>query len=277
MFISPFTPLFFIDRKADGIKSHYTQVFAPTDQILVQILCAHGEDTDGWLLYKEPGHILLEYIECSTWRMNDDIDVRFAVISPSPGLYSFEVAGKTSEVFRVTDDPLILKNTTLIQYSMKDNRQRNDGVFIIDNMQRFFDFRVPGGFKDSNWSFAVDGEQFITPSADIVQLYALDSTQKKFTLGNSEGCPVWFAELLNRLLCCDYVYFDGERYVRKDTSAPEVTVVQEGLNSFVFSQNLQKVVNIDPVLTLQHLAIMRRINTQNNYRLTTTNINRLIK
>lgn len=277
MLISPFTPLFFIDRKADGIKSHYTQVFAPTDQILVQILCDPGEEEGDWMLYKEPGHTVLEYIEYSTWCMNDDIDVRFAVISPSPGLYSFEVAGKTSEIFRVTDDPLILKNTTLIQYSMKDNRQRNDGVFIIDNMQRFFDFRVPGGFKDSNWSFAVESEQFITPSADIVQLYALDSTQKKFTLGNSEGCPVWFAELLNRLLCCDYVYFDGERYARKDTSVPETTVLIDGINSFVFSQNLQKVVNIDPVLTLQHLAIMRRISTQSNYRLTTTNINRLIK
>lgn len=275
MLISPFTPLFFIDRKADGIESHYTQVFASTDQILVQVLCELGEEEGDWALYTEPGHVFLECVDRSEWHMNDNIDVRFAVLSPSPGLYSFEVADKTSEIFRVTDDPHLLKNTTLIQYSMKDNRQRNDGVFFIDGMQRFFDFRVPGGFKDSNWSFAVESEQFITPLSDIVQLYGLDSTQKKFTLGNSEGCPVWFAELLNRLLCCDYVYFDGERYTRKDTSVPESTVLLEGVNSFVFTQNLQKVVNIDPVLTLQHQAIMRRVNDV-QYRLTTTNSNRLI-
>lgn len=276
MLISPFTPLFFIDRKSDGIKSKYTQVFSPRDQILLEVICDSSEETGDWILYTEPGHILLEYIDYIYWSMNGDIDIRFAVLSPSPGLYSVEIDGKTSEVFRVTDNPLILDNTTLIQYSMKDNRQRNDGVFFIDGMQRFFDFRVPGGFKDSNWSFAVESEQFVTPSADIVQLYGLDSTQKKFTLGNSEGCPVWFAELLNRILCCTYVYFDGERYARKDASAPETTVLLEGVNSFVFTQNLQKVVNIDPTLTLRHQALMRRIDNT-NYRLATTNINRLIK
>ena len=276
MLISPFTPLFFIDRKSDGIKSKYTQVFSPRDQILLEVICDSSEETGDWILYTEPGHILLEYIDYTYWSMNGDIDIRFAVLSPSPGLYSVEIDGKTSEVFRVTDNPLILDNTTLIQYSMKDNRQRNDGVFFIDGMQRFFDFRVPGGFKDSNWSFAVESEQFVTPSADIVQLYGLDSTQKKFTLGNSEGCPVWFAELLNRILCCTYVYFDGERYARKEASAPETTVLLEGVNSFVFTQNLQKVVNIDPTLTLRHQALMRRIDNT-NYRLATTNINRLIK
>lgn len=276
MLISPFTPLFFIDRKSDGIKSKYTQVFSPKDQILLEVICDSSEETGDWILYTEPGHILLEYIDYTYWSMNGDIDIRFAVLSPSPGLYSVEIDGKTSEIFRVTDNPLILDNTTLIQYSMKDNRQRNDGVFFIDGMQRFFDFRVPGGFKDSNWSFAVESEQFVTPSADIVQLYGLDSTQKKFTLGNSEGCPVWFAELLNRILCCTYVYFDGERYARKDASAPETTVLLEGVNSFVFTQNLQKVVNIDPTLTLRHQALMRRIDNT-DYRLATTNINRLIK
>lgn len=276
MLISPFTPLFFIDRKSDGIKSKYTQVFSPSDQILLEVICDSSEETGDWILYTEPGHILLEYIDYTYWSMNGDIDIRFAVLSPSPGLYSVEIDGKMSEVFRVTDNPLILDNTTLIQYSMKDNRQRNDGVFFIDGMQRFFDFRVPGGFKDSNWSFAVESEQFVTPSADIVQLYGLDSTQKKFTLGNSEGCPVWFAELLNRILCCTYVYFDGERYARKDASAPETTVLLEGVNSFVFTQNLQKVINIDPVLTLRHQALMRRIDNT-NYRLAKTNINRLIR
>ncbi len=283
MLISPFTPIFFIDRKADGISSSYTQVFAPTDQILIQVISESYEEIGDWMLYAEPGHILVEYIDYSYWAMNGDVDINFAVLSPSPGLYSLEIGGKTSEVFRITEDPLILQKTTLIQYSMKDNRQRNDVVFFIDDMQRFFDFRVPGGFKDSNWAFAVDGEQFITPHSDIVQLYGLDSTQKKFTLGNSEGCPVWFAELLNRLLCCTYVYFDGERYARKDTAVPETTVLLDGINSFVFTQNLQKVVNIDPTLTMRHQAILRRgfITTENSgttyYRLANTNINRLIK
>ena len=281
--ISPFTPLFFIDRKSDGLDSKYVQVFSTTDKILVELICDSGEEEGDWVLYSEPGHVPIDHPNWQYWDINDDTELHFAVLSPSPGLYSLSIGNLTSEVFRVTDDPLILKNTTLIQYSMKDNRQRTDGVFFINRMQYFFDFRVPGGFKDSNWSFAVEGEQFTTPQADIVQLYGLDSTQKKFTLGNSEGCPIWFGELLNRLLCCSYVYFDGERYVRKDTSAPEVTVVQEGMNSFVFSQNVQKVVNIDPKLTLAHQAVFRRgvivtpSSVSEYYRESTTNINRLIK
>lgn len=276
MILSPFTPLFFSNHKRDGIDSRYIQTFAPTDQILIELLCATNEEEGDWELYSEPNHILLTVIETSVWAINESTEVRFAVLSPSAGYYSIKINGMTSNVFRITNDPVILNNTTLIQYSMKDNRQRKDAVFFIDGMQRFFDFRVPGGFKDSNWSFAVEGEQFITDESDIVQLYGLDSTQKKFTLGNSDGCPVWFAELLNRLLCCTYVYFDGERYARKDTSVPETTVLLEGVNSFVFTQNLQKVVNIDPTLTLQHQALMRRVDNT-DYRLATTNINRLIR
>lgn len=276
MIISPFTPLLFSHHKHDGIDSRYIQTFAPTDQILIELICAPNEEEGDWELYSEPNHTLLTVIETSVWAINELTEVRFAVLSPSAGYYSIKINGMTSNVFRITDDPVILNNTTLIQYSMNNNRHRKDVVFFIDGMQRFFDFRVPGGFKDSNWSFAVEGEQFITDESDIVQLYGLDSTQKKFTLGNSEGCPVWFAEMLNRLLCCSYVYFDGERYARKDNSVPETTVLLEGINSFVFTQNLQKVVNIDPTLTLRHQALMRRIDNT-NYRLATTNINRLIK
>lgn len=276
MILSPFTPLFFSHHKRDGIDSKYIQTFATTDEILIELIGGVG-DTVVAKVFTEPDHIELYQIHVNSWQINDTSKLLFAEVSLAPGYYSIEISSfGTSNIFRVTDDPLILEKTALIQYSMNNNRHRKDAVFFIDGMQRFFDFRVPGGFKDSNWTFAVEGEQFITDESDIVQLYGLDSTQKKFTLGNSEGCPIWFAELLNRLLCCTYVYFDGERYARKDNSAPETTILQEGINSFVFSQNLQKVVNIDPVLTMQHQAIMRRVDNS-DYRLATTNINRLIK
>lgn len=276
MFISPFTPLFFSNHKRDGIDSTYIQTFASTDEILIELI-----GTKHWVgygqVFTEPDHKPLYMIQWNKWTVNDNTYLLFTTVSLSPGYYSIFISDYgTSNIFRVTDDPRILDKTTLIQYSMNNNRQRKDALFFINGMQRFFDFRVPGGFKDCDWTFAMDGEQFITSQSDIVQLYGLDSTQKKFTLGNSEGCPIWFAELLNRLLCCTYVYFDGERYARKDTSVPETTVLLEGVNSFVFTQNLQKVVNIDPILTDRHQAIMRRVDNT-DYRLADTDINRLIK
>lgn len=275
MILSPFTPLFFPSAKADGIESPYIQTFAATDQILIELIgeknwngTAHVIGINGSTTFQ---------INFNTWDITETTRLRFAALSLSPGFYYVSINGiGHSAVFRVTDDENELENTTLIQYSNKDNRSRHDVIPWIDGMQYFFDFRVPGGFKDSNWTFGVEGEQFVTEDSDIIQLYGMESTQMKFTLGTSEGCPIWFAELLNRLLTCDYVYFDGVRYARKDTSVPETTVLLEGVNSFVFTQNLQRVVNIDPTLTLRHQAIMRRID-DGSLRLSTTNYNRLIK
>ena len=159
---------------------------------------------------------------------------------------------------------------------MKDNRQRQDAVFVIDGMRYFFDFRVPGGFKDSGWTFAVENEQFITAEADPVELFAMESTQKKFTMGGQEGVPVHFAEMLNRLLTCSYVYFDGIRYARKDSAVPEMNVQVEGLDSFVFTQLLQKVNNLNPIIENSNRVIMRRIN-ETLYRAATNTANRIIK
>ena len=275
MIISPFTPLFFPEIKVDGIDSRYIQTFATSDEILVEVIGLASEGTPTASIICEPSQDVLCYIQFSQWDINANDRLFFATLNLSPGLYSVQIGDKRSTIFRITDNEAVLEKTTLIQYSMANNRQRKDAVFFINGMQRFFDFRVPGGFKDSNWSFGVESEQFTTAESDIVQLYGLESTQKKFTLGLSDGCPIWFGELLNRLLTCTYVYFDGQRYARKDAAVPEITSLLDGLNSFVFSIQVQKVANIDPTLTMQHQAIMRRV-IDNNYRLVTDNINRLI-
>ena len=262
MIISPFTPIFFEDFKSDGIESRYMQVFSTTDQILLECLCAPGEfgsfvisgiTDDGVSQYSQLTH--------NSWALSDGTILWFTVITGlAPGTYRllYPPTGLYSHYFRVTDDPAELAKTTLIQYSMKDNKQRQDAVFIIDGMRYFFDFRVPGGFKDSGWNFAVENEQFITPEADIVELFALESTQKRFTMGGQIGVPVYFAEMLNRILTCSYVYFDGVRYARKDASVPEMTVQIEGLDSFVFTQLLQRVNNLNPRIENSNHIIMRR-------------------
>lgn len=275
MIVSPFTPLFFIKRKADGIDSEYIQTFATTDQILLQLIGKRIATVVAQVI-SEPDGAVLYQIQFNRWDINEDVALRFTTISLSPGYYSVSIMGVgRSEVFRVTDDPLILDKTTLIQYSMNNNRQRQDAVFFIDGMQYFFDFRVPGGFKDANWTFGVESEQFVTPQADIAQLFGLESTQKRFTLGGSMGVPVWFGEMLNRILICSHVYFDGIKYSRKEANVPELTVQLEGVNSFVFNQTLQQSTNLDPVIEQRNHAAMRRVD-DTNYRATSSTINRLI-
>ena len=129
---------------------------------------------------------------------------------------------------------------------MRSNKQRNDCIFWNGEEQFYFEFRAPGGFKDDDWTFAVNNEQFEISNGNIVELFAVESTQKKFTLGNAEGCPVWFAEHLNRILCCSNVYFNGVRFVRKGNSVPEMTQEIVSLKSYIFKVSLQGMVdNID--------------------------------
>lgn len=269
--VSPFTPLFFINSKADGIDSEYIQTFATTDQILLQIF---SDRVISATVTAEPDGEDLFDIDFNEWRISDDVILYFTTLSPSPGMYSVTIEGYgTSEVFRVTDDPIILDKTTLIQYSMKNNRQRNDAVFFIDRMQYFFDFRVPGGFKDSNWTFGVESEQFVTAFSDISQLYGLESTQKRFTLGGSMGVPIWFGEMLNRILVCSHVYFDGVKYCRKEANVPELAIQLDGVNSFVFTQTLQQSFNLDPVIEQSNHVAMRRIYA--DYRSISSTVNRI--
>ncbi|MBD5239869.1 MAG: hypothetical protein HDS64_08945 [Bacteroidales bacterium] len=274
MLISPFTPLFFPSKKADGISGEYIQTFAETDIIRIQVIAGKFA-IDPPRVFIEPGHKFMTSLDWCTWQINSDQTLYYTETNLSKGCYSIELPGiGTCAPFRVTTDARELENTTLIQYAMKDNRQRSDVFFEIDGKLQFFDFRVPGGFKDSGWGFGVESEQFTTDRADIIQLYGVDSVQKKFTLGNSQGCPVWFAELLNRILCCTYVYFDGERYARKDSSTPEMTMLLDGINSFVFTQNLQKVVNLQPSIELMNKQLLRRAN--DDYRKLNNNVNRII-
>lgn len=248
IYISPFTPLFFSPSTDKyGAKSKHVQVFSSTDRIFIELISEDESDVPEVVIRNLTEEKVTPMV-LSSWQMNPQKSVYFYTIFSLPvGYYDIVVNGSESEMFKVTDDESELAETTLIQYSMKDNKQRTDCVWWIDGMQYFFDFRVPGGFKDTGWGFGVDNEQFVTADEDIVELYSREYTTNIFTLGNAIGCPIWYAELLNRILCCNYVYFNGVRYARKESSVPELNQQIEGLKSFIFNQMLQKVKFIDSV------------------------------
>ena len=244
--ISPFTPLFFSPSSDKfGADSKYVQLFSPEDNILIQVLTTTEYKMDGRLKNHVDGSI--QDIEFQSFSLKDDTTVFYSTITGlAPGYYSVTVGEQECYVFKVTNDEKELSKTTLIRYSMRSNKQRNDCVFWNGEDQFYFEFRAPGGFKDDDWTFAVNNEQFEISNGNIVELFAIESTQKKFTLGNAEGCPVWFAEHLNRILCCSNVYFNGVRFVRKGNSVPEMTQEIVSLKSYIFKVSLQGMVdNID--------------------------------
>lgn len=265
MTISPFTPLHFPeDNVSDGLASRTIQLFSTDDRIMVQVsVPTGGEAPDGSIINAVTESSVAD-IEWQEWSMTGKTMYFAVLIGMTPGLYRIGIDDEVSDVFRVTDDAALLESTTLIQYRFEDNRSRDDVVSVIDGVPFFFDFRVPGGFKDSGWQFGVDNEQFATQRQDLIELYAWDYTNKTFTMGGPLGVPVWFAELLNRLLTCDYVYFNGERYVRTDSEVPQMNVLVDGLDSFVFTQLLRKTQVRDAAIEDLNMTVIRRVEDAND-------------
>lgn len=243
MKISPYTPLCFEPYVSDGLPCRHTQVWSPSDNILIQVIAEEGEDAPFGALNDVLG-MSASVITWQSWQMSDGKTLYFASLSMLPrGYYSVVVNDVTSEVFRVTDDELALSGTTLIRYRFKDNRERDDVVSLINNVPRFFEWRVPGGFKDSGWQFGVTNEQFATQRGDLVELYAMDYVNKAFTLGGPDGVPAWYGEMLNRLLTCTYVYFDDIRFTRNESETPSMSVLVDGMDAFIFTQVLRQYKN----------------------------------
>ena len=260
--VSPFTPLFFSPSSdVSGCKSRYTQVFAPTDQILIEVkVRAESRAITGKIISVCDNSEM--DIEWNVWSMNDSDKLYYYVITGlEDGYYMVNVNDSNSEPFRITSDESVLKNTTLIQYSSKDNKDRQDVIFWVSEQQMFFDWRVHGGFKDSNWSFGVDNEQFTNSENDLSEIYSRHYTMKTFTLGGNIGCPIWYGEHLNRILSCTYVYFNGKRYIRSESNVPEINQVIENVRSYVFNQILREVQFVDYTESENILKIRR---VQNN-------------
>lgn len=250
--VSPFTPLFFSPSTDEfQAPSRCVQVWSTEDEILVQVISYSTSDsvpTAKLNSYDEKMVKTETSLVWSTWRMNTDVTIYWTTLSGlAEGLYSVTI-DEESDKFFVTADEDKLAKTTLLQYSMDSNRERQDVCFWIDAQQYYFSWRVPGGFKDNGWQFGVDNEQFTDIYYDTLDVRAHEKLIMTFTLGNSIGVPPWYAHLLNRILSCTYVYFDGVRYARSEGSVPEANELIENLKSYIYKQAVVKVENLEPTI-----------------------------
>ena len=129
--ISPFTPLFFNPSTDIGLSSRYVQSFSTYDHILLQIIAYNESNAPSVYIVDIIGKRRM--VNMRSWLMNPNETLYFTEITGlNNGLYSVEVEGVCSEVFRVTDD---VSGTVLLQYSNPNNLMRKDAVFWIVNMQ----------------------------------------------------------------------------------------------------------------------------------------------
>ena len=250
MIISPFNPIFFIDRqKRSGQESTFVQIFSTEDEIFLEVIRTNVESPCICELYDAVTGELKSNYSCQSYQINpvDYVDY-YTIMVEDEGTFILRLGDYYSEAFMITEDSHLLHNTVLFRYSPYDNRQRKDVVPIIDGNRKYFSFRVPGGFKDEGWTFSVENEQFVTDMQDIIELYSMECTQKSLTIGLGQGVPIWYGQLINRLLTCRYVYIDGLRYARFEASVPEKEQVLQNVNSFVFTQKLQQIHYLEPTI-----------------------------
>ena len=82
MKISPFTPLHFSEaNRSDGMPSRFIQLWAPTDQILVEVIASAGDTAPSASLNDAHTGSVIGPVEWNEWKMNADKVVFFSVLT----------------------------------------------------------------------------------------------------------------------------------------------------------------------------------------------------
>lgn len=232
-------PLFFSPIKNKfGLEMDYVQRFHTSDKIHIQVFASASEEVSVTL-----NNLVAETstpVSLSTYNQNDNVLMHYAVLSGlDDAKYTVTVNGNASEPFEVCSSDIILEETTLIRYSHKSNNSAFDNIFWINDTQQVFEFRVEAGFKPEGYTSHISNEQYRNQMQEIEELYAVPYDVYTLTIGSSKGVPYWFAKHLNRILCLSLVEIDGTKYVRSESSVPEMTQVIEDSQLFQISVSLE--------------------------------------
>lgn len=231
--------LFFLTYKNKfGLEMDYIQRFHTSDKIHIQVFASASEEVSVTL-----NNLVAETstpVSLSTYNQNDNVLMHYAVLSGlDDAKYTVTVNGNASEPFEVCSSDIILEETTLIRYSHKSNNSAFDNIFWINDTQQVFEFRVEAGFKPEGYTSHISNEQYRNQMQEIEELYAVPYDVYTLTIGSSKGVPYWFAKHLNRILCLSLVEIDGTKYVRSESSVPEMTQVIEDSQLFQISVSLE--------------------------------------
>lgn len=216
MRFSNFNPIKFIvgdTGETCSCEKDYVQSFAMNDHIMLEVFHGSDEDLEPVEVYsKDTENIIGTFVWKKYFINSSEICSVCKLTGLSAGVYLFMFGVFRSYVRILANENL--DDTVLIQYACHDNRGRSDILSVFAGNILYFELRIKGGFKDSGWLFHVENNQFTTQLSDIVELNAIDYTDKVLTVGSSSGIPTCVADLLNRILSCQIVFVDGIRYSR---------------------------------------------------------------
>lgn len=232
-------PLFFSPVKDKfGLEMDYIQKFHSSDKIHIQVFANASEEVSVNLNNLANG--ISTPVTLSTYSQNGNVQMYYAILRElKDSVYTISVNGMLSEPFMVCSSDTLLDETLLVKYSHKSNNSPFDNIFWIDDVQQVFNFRMEAGFKPNGYSPQVSNEQYRNQMQEIEELYSIPYDIYNLTIGNSSGVPYWYAKLINRILCLSLVEIDSTKYVRSESSVPEMTQVIEDSQLFQISVSLE--------------------------------------
>lgn len=242
MRLSPFNPIHFRGHDIkDGAMEGFVHVLSPSDHIFLQVFHKDSEAPESLELINYRTRETLMNLSWATIRFNEtDCTSFYELNGLDTGEYIIKFGDLYSNLIHVADQEKELDNTVLIQFAMRNNYSRRDIYTRIKGYIRYIDFRIPGGFKDEDWSFLVDNDQFVTDKSDIVEIGSVESTEKVLTIGQSDGVPKWIGEMMNRILACDLIFIDGVRYSLSESSNLESIGQNLSGDRFIYAVNLRQ-------------------------------------
>ena len=264
MKFSPFNPIRFYNVASSEGCDGNAHIFAESDYIIFEVLHRADESLGRLQLIDARNDAPIMDLSLNTYQINMDQCVSFYEFRGlEAGEYRLLLGEWLSNRIIVTNDLDVLQNTVLFQYSTSWNDMRSDFYAKINGSLRYFEARLYGGFKDSGWRFSVENEQFETDESDIIELYAMETTEKELTIGKSSGYPKHVGESLSHILSCEVIFIDGDRY----SYSGNTEIEESNDNQFIYKVTMRKAkfVNVTFERDLQALfrkapANLRKVN-----------------
>lgn len=125
-----------------------------------------------------------------------------------------------------------LTDTIRIDYT--HNINEFDTIFIGEQRKLYFTIRVEGGFLGLDEIFGNSSNYFRDQYYYLKQTSSIPYNSQTLTIGDRKGVPSWMGEKINLIFSLDEVHINSVRYVRSESSAPEVNEITELYPYYVY-------------------------------------------
>jgi hypothetical protein len=219
----------------------YAQKFPPSATIHVQLL-ATTDRSDATLsvIDYDLGTVKATYTatwtELSTNKWYGDYYIPCSALN---GLYNVVLASPTNTL--IADSfPFLVGDYTLVKLDVW--HQKNDFVTVFGEFGAGTTFTIfyEGGFPPAGRK---DNSDYSTFKDAWKQGYFLNSTPqviKKHVIGDGEGIPCWFEEMIYKFYCCSHLLINNIQYTRSEGFEEVVTAKQTKQLSIMLNETTNR-------------------------------------